>query len=217
MVHGAWLMVVGGVDASFILSSLRAMTLNDLLEWTSVGFSLVFLVLLMRENKWCWPFGMLGSGLGAWLFWSDEVWLISEGMLYIYYVIIGAYGWYKWTRGKQDNIDLPVKTWGWKQHVLTLVGGSALAFLIGWLSKTYLGSNSPYLDAHTSVFSVIASYMQAEKVLSSWHFWIVINGVTIGLYLSRGLHVYTGLMVIYFVLSIVGLLQWRRTLLSSAA
>lgn len=183
------------------------------MEWTSVGFSLTFLLLLMRENKWCWPFGIIGSGLGAWLFWTEDVWLISEGMLYIYYVVIGFYGWYKWFKGDSKDEDMPIRKWSWKAHLGIVVGGSALSFLIGWLSSKYFDSNSPFVDAHTSVFSVIASYMQAEKVISSWHFWIVINGVTIWLYLSRGLHVYSGLMTVYFIMSVVGLIQWRKKLL----
>ena len=52
--------------------------------------------------------------------------------------------------------------------------------------------------------------MQARKVMSSWHFWIVINAVSIGLYYSRDLYLYTGLMVVYFALSIVGLIQWKK-------
>ena len=51
--------------------------------------------------------------------------------------------------------------------------------------------------------------MQAEKILSSWHFWIVINTVTIGLYLSKDLYLYSALMVVYLVMSAIGLHQWQ--------
>ena len=80
----------------------------------------------------------------------------------------------------------------------------------------YFSSNNPYIDAATTVFSFIASYMQAKRVLSSWHFWIVINAVSIWLYYQRGLEVYSLLMVVYFALSIAGLFQWSRLLSAQA-
>jgi nicotinamide mononucleotide transporter len=186
------------------------MLLADYIEWTSVGLNLAFLILLMRKNRWCWPFGILGSGLGVYLFVSPEtgVKLYSEAILYSYYVWIGIYGWTRWNRNKEAQFT--IIRWGWKNHIGALVIGLAATPILGYVMDRFFSSNNPYVDAFTTVFSFIASYMQAEKVFSSWHFWIILNGVSIWLYWHRGLELYSLLMTVYFILSWVGLFQWAK-------
>ncbi|HAW19766.1 MAG TPA: hypothetical protein DCX14_06250 [Flavobacteriales bacterium] len=180
------------------------------IELVSVLFSVFFLVLLMRQSIWCWPFGIVGSALGVVLFVSPEaaVNLYSEAILYSYYVWIGIYGWIRWS--SKSNEKIAIVFWSSKAHIIAIGLGLILAPALGYFMNTYTESNSPYIDAFTTVFSFIASYMQARKVMSSWHFWIVINAVSIGLYYSRDIYLYTGLMVVYFALSIVGLIQWKK-------
>ena len=180
------------------------------IELVSVLFSVLFLLLLMRQSIWCWPFGIVGSGLGAFLFVSPEaaVNLYSEAILYSYYVWMGVYGWMYWSN--KSNEKIAIVYWSKKAHIISIGLGASLAPALGYFMETYTNSNSPYIDAFTTVFSFIATYMQARKVMSSWHFWIVINAVSIGLYCSRELYLYTGLMVVYFALSIVGLVQWQN-------
>lgn len=180
------------------------------IELASVLLSIAFLVLLMRESIWCWPFGIVGSALGVFLFVAPgaEVKLYSEAVLYTYYVWIGIYGWMRWKRkGKEES---RIRAWSLKQHLQAFALGGILTPILGFVMDNIFQSNSPYLDAFTTVFSFIASYMQAEKIFTSWHFWIVINSITIGLYLSRGLNMYSGLMMVYLVLSFFGLYQWKK-------
>jgi nicotinamide mononucleotide transporter len=185
------------------------MSFFNQIELVSVILSLIFLLLLMRESIWCWPFGILGSALGAFLFVAPgaEVKLYSEAILYSYYVWVGIYGWIRWSR--PNKVKAEIRKWSLKQHIIALSIGAIFAPSLGFLMGHYLNSNNPYLDAATTVFSFIASYMQAEKILSSWHFWIVINTVTIGLYLSKDLYLYSALMVVYLVMSAIGLHQWQ--------
>ncbi|MDW7691632.1 nicotinamide riboside transporter PnuC [Flammeovirgaceae bacterium SG7u.111] len=178
------------------------------IEIISVVFGLAYLVLMMRENIWCWIFGILSSILGIYLF--VEAKLYSEAILYFYYVLIGVYGWVKWSKKKNGN-TLGVTTWGAKAHALILVVGFALSFLLGYTFNRFSDAEKPFIDSTTSIFSFIASYLEAHKILSSWIFWIVINGISIWLYFVRGLEVYAGLMVLYFILSFAGYFQWKRS------
>lgn len=183
-----------------------------LIELISTLFSLGFLILLMRESRWCWPFGIMGSALAVYLFVSPgaEVKLYAEAVLYSYYVWIGIYGWYRWDKG--ELAEKPVIVWSVKRHVLLISGATLLSPALGFLLDRYTDSNNPFLDATTTIFSFLASYMQAEKVFSSWHLWIVINGVTVWLYYTRDLYIYSGLMLVYFSLSIAGLMAWKQRL-----
>ena len=87
---------------------------------------------------------------------------------------------------------------------------SALPWELAISSNTYTDADKPYFDATTSIFSYFASYLEAKKILSSWIYWIVINLFTIGLYHTKDLSFYSGLMVVYLGMSVVGYMKWKK-------
>ena len=167
--------------------------------------SLGYLLLLIKQNRWCWPLAIVSSLLSIYLFLESK--LYSESILYGYYVLIAVYGWWNWSR---PSSTLRVSTWELKYHVIAIASCFALAFGLGFLFKTNTDADKSFLDATTTVFSFFASILEAKKILSGWIYWIIINGVTVGLYFSKSLDIYAGLMVIYFVMSIVGYWEWRK-------
>ncbi len=50
--------------------------------------------------------------------------------------------------------------------------------------------------------------MVARKILENWLYWLVIDGVSIHLYLDRGLYLTALLFVAYLVIAIFGFRQW---------
>lgn len=185
---------------------IKRVSFNLVIEIISVVFSLIFLVLLMRENIWCWIFGILSSLLSIYLF--IEAKLYSESILYLFYAAIGVYGWWVWS-AKKDGI-LPVVKWHWRKSLIAFGGSALLAAVLGIYFKTYTDAESPYVDASTTAFSFLASYLEAHKVLSAWVYWIVINATSVWLYHSRGLQIYSILMVVYAALSVLGLYRWNK-------
>lgn len=186
------------------------MELNTILEILAVIFGLTYLILLIKEQKICWYFGIAGSLLSIFLFYKIK--LYSEAILYVYYVIIGFYGLWLWTRNSSNSNKMQVTNNSINQNLALIGVGIGLAFGLGYIFKTYTNADSPYLDAFTSIFSFIASYLEAKKVLSAWLFWIVINGLTLFLYFNKDLNYYFGLTVIYSIFSFVGFVKWRKVL-----
>ena len=134
--------------------------------------------------------------------------LYSESFLYVIYVIIGIYGWYKWSDKAESNSK--IRTASKDTLIKIIVTGIILTAALGTLMKELMpDSFSPYCDAFSSVFGLIASYMEAQKWVSAWLFWIVINAFSIWLYMSRELNVSSILMMVYLVLSIAGFYSWR--------
>ncbi|MDP4844328.1 MAG: nicotinamide riboside transporter PnuC [Salibacteraceae bacterium] len=181
-----------------------------IIEIASVVLGLVYLILVMMENIWCWIFGITSSVLSVYLF--LEINLLSEAILYVFYAAVGVYGWVMWSRKKAGKTALVVRKWKWQNHAIALPIGFALSAILGWIMSSFTKSEMSYVDAHTTMFSFIASYLEAQKVLSAWFYWIVINGVSVWLYFTKGLNVYGWLMVLYFVMSFAGLYMWNKTL-----
>ncbi len=180
----------------------------DNLELIAVILGLIYLILLIKEKIACWIFGILSSALSIYLFYSIQ--LYSEAILYFYYVIIGIYGYWLWkTQGVEKKTFL-ITDFKFQSHIITILIGIVLSLTLGYTFHSLTDASSPYLDSFTTIFSFIASYLQAKKILSSFVYWIVINAATLYLYIHKELEFYFFLTVVYFIFSFVGFITWRR-------
>tara|TARA_B100000767_G_scaffold274935_1_gene309655 strand:- start:5430 stop:5981 length:552 start_codon:yes stop_codon:yes gene_type:complete len=180
--------------------------MNLLLEILSVALSLTFLILLIKENINCWIFGISGSLISIFLFY--RIGLYAESILYFYYVIIGIYGYQLW--GTNNKSELPVIDIPKNKHLTFLIIGIFCTLCLGYILNTFTDASNPYLDAFTTIFSFIASYLEAKKILSGWYYWIIVNGITLGLYINKELYLYFTLTLLYFTLSFYGLKTWKQ-------
>jgi nicotinamide mononucleotide transporter len=73
------------------------------------------------------------------------------------------------------------------------------------------------LDAALTAFSVIATIMLIKQQIENWIFWIVINLVSIPVFIIRDGHLFALLFLIYFVLSIKGWKEWQQLLRVNAS
>jgi nicotinamide mononucleotide transporter len=179
-----------------------------IIEYFSVGANLLFLLLLIRENIWCWLFGIIGSLTGALLMWASN--LNSETLLYLFYAGVGVYGWIKWSRGRTLEGKMPITELALSKHIAILIVGGLMAFGLGVLMDKHTEADFPYFDSVTTVFAVFATFMETRKIFSGWYYWIVLNFASIFLYALKDLDLYTGLAVVNTVMSFVGLYQWRK-------
>ena len=69
---------------------------------------------------------------------------------------------------------------------------------------------APYADATIAGISVAAQILQSLRRVESWVLWIAVDALAIMLFAWRGLFVTSALYGLFFVLAIVGLIEWRR-------
>jgi len=169
--------------------------------------SLAYLFLLMRERVLCWPFGIVGSLLSVYLFIHAK--LYSEAVLYFFYAAMGVWGWLRW-RQRDAELDNPIVVYSFRFHRKAIVCTAVAALGLGIAIQSMSDAQRPIIDAFTTAFSFFATYLQIAKVLESWLYWIVLNGVAIWLYQDRALDIYAALIAVYAVLSIWGFVTWRR-------
>jgi nicotinamide mononucleotide transporter len=137
-----------------------------------------------------------------------EAKLYSDMILHIIYIFVQILGWYSWMYGGKERSNLKVSVSGkdipyW---ILTVFLGTALwGYLMAWFTDAAL----PYYDAFTTVASLVAQWLMVKKKVESWHFWIIVDIVAIGVYWTKALYLTTGLYAIFLILSVIGLLEWR--------
>jgi nicotinamide mononucleotide transporter len=199
---------------SWFQSVLAAAQSMSLLEVTAVIFAMAYLLLAVRENVLCWLFAFLSTAIYTVLFW--DVSLLMESALNVYYMAMAVYGWYQWTRGgasgSKEPHALEVRSMSGQQHVLVITGIAILCVVSGKLLSEHSSAAWPYVDSFTTWASVITTYLVTRKYLQNWLYWIVIDAVSIPLYIDRGLNLTALLFVAYVVIAVIGYFKWREHL-----
>ena len=182
---------------------------NSLLELVAVIFAVAYLVLAVRENSLCWYAAGISTLIFLFIFW--DVKLYMESGLQIYYLAMAFYGWYQWRGANRETANLRVSKWRAKQHVIALALIATLTFISGSLLNSGTDANLPYLDSFTTWASVVTTFMVARKILENWFYWLVIDSVSIYLYLDRELYFTSLLFAIYIVIIFFGWFAWKRS------
>ena len=187
-----------------------AWVLERPLEVAGVFFSVLYLVLAIRESLWCWPSAFLASALTIVVMLGAR--LYSEAALNVFYAAMAVYGWYQWRYGgaKSGRRDLPISVWPLATHAVAIGGSLALSIVIGWIMSRFTNAAYPFLDAFVTVSSVVTTYMVARKVLENWIYWLVVDSLSLYLYWQGELYEYVGLFALYLVLVVIGLVRWHR-------
>ena len=194
-----------------LLASAQAMS-----PWEAVAviLAIAYLLLAVKENILCWFFAFLSTAIYTVLFW--EVSLLMESALNVYYMAMAVYGWHQWTRGGTNGDDgahaLAIRSMSGRQHVLVISGIAILTFVSGYFLSEHSSAAWPYVDSFTTWASVITTYLVARKYLQNWLYWIVIDTVSIPLYIDRGLNLTALLFVAYVVIAVYGYIKWRQHL-----
>jgi nicotinamide mononucleotide transporter len=132
--------------------------------------------------------------------------------LQVYYLLISIYGWFNWSRGKSgsDSDKLPViRIRLWTALILAVI------FILLWLVTAILlnnltNSDVPWGDAFITAGSIVATWMLARKILEHWLIWIIVDGVSVGLYLYKDMYPTVFLYIIFTVIAIIGFYKWKR-------
>ncbi len=176
------------------------------IQWLAFFFNILYVVLAVRENRWCWVFGFVGVALLLVLYFEAR--LYSDVLLQLFYLVMSVYGWISWSEKSEGN-GVPIVTKGPVSHLYYLITGIIGTFLLGFIFS-HLQAAVPYIDAFTSAFAVIATFLVARKILENWIYWIVIDTVCVVVYVIRDLPLIALLFAIYTILAVVGFIQWSR-------
>jgi len=141
--------------------------------------------------------------------------LYADMSLQIYYLAVSFYGWYLWVFGVQvqDHKEkIGVTRSGVSLLIKLFILSIVLFFLIAWILDDYTNSDLPYWDSFTTSLSFIATWMLARKKIENWIVWIVVDAVSAGIYLYKGLYPTMILFAFLTVLANVGYRKWQTDL-----
>jgi nicotinamide mononucleotide transporter len=180
------------------------------LEIVAAALGLLSVWLTVKQNVWCWPVGAAMVALYAFLFWQAR--LYADSGLQVIYFVLQFYGWYQWLFGGASHDALPVsRASGLALSILAGLGVIGTAAL-GWALGRWTNQAVPYFDSAIAVFSLLAQWMLARKLLENWLVWIAVDVLAIGVYASRELYPTVVLYAVFLIMAAAGYVTWRNSL-----
>ena len=210
------LFLILGTTAVSIASSL----LGD--GWDTLGFivavtGIINLVLCAKGNLWNYLFGIIYNAIYVYIAWHSK--LYADSAIYLlYYLPMQFVGWAQWKKNQnQDSGAVNAVHLTRKTALVLLAVAIVLIPLFAWiLSRPAIGDAQPWLDATTTVVSILAMYMMVKAIAEQWYIWVVLDAVQVikwTVATIRG-EEHAALMLVMFAFflanAVYGLIQWNR-------
>lgn len=182
--------------------------LSNYIEILATITGLIYLIYSVKGNILLWVFGLITSLLYVFVFYQAKIY--ADMGVNIYYVIISIYGWIHWSKSMNNTKELPVIKINFRMGLMLLLTSILIFVLIAFVLKKFTDSDIAFWDAFTTSLSVIATWMLARKILEHWIIWIVVDAVSVGLYVYKGLYPTVFLFIVYSSLAIMGYIEWHK-------
>jgi nicotinamide mononucleotide transporter len=182
-------------------------------EIVAAGLAVIYLILAIRQRLECWLAAFVSSCLYVWVLFGAHLYM--ESALNAFYAAMAVYGFWQWQQGRA-GAALAVCRWPIARHAAGALGVIALSMVSSYYLRRFTPAAWPFVDSMVTWSSVFATFLVARKVYENWHWWLVIDSVSLCLYLSRRLYLTMLLFGLYLVLIVIGMRQWRRDLAPAA-
>ena len=185
-------------------------SLNVLTTYEAIAMflAIAYIFLAIRQSLLCWPAAFLSTLIYTILFF--DVSLLMDSFLNVYYLIMAVYGWYSWKYGGKEEQELEVVTYGVTQNIKIIILLCAVSLILGYIMTNYTTASFAYMDSFTTVFAIFATFLLAKKVLENWIYWIVIDAVSIYIYIQKSLNLTALLFIIYTILAFIAYKNWKE-------
>ncbi len=202
----AWgTMVLASVG--LLLASVFKYAPLDLTEVLGFITGAACVLLVVEQNIWNFPIGIANNIFFIILFFTSR--LYGDMVLQTVYIVLAAIGWYQWIYGGKNRTRLKITHTSIREiAILVIIGIVATAAMHKYFQQ--INDSAPFLDAFTTVLSLIAQYLLNCKRIENWYVWIMADLLYIWLYLQKDLNLTAILYAIFIGMCIAGLLTWFR-------
>lgn len=185
------------------------MELKLILQIVGVALGLLYLWLEYKANIWLWVVGMLMPCVHCVLYYKSG--LYADCAMQAYYIAAGLYGLAVWLLGhKRAEKPLKIGHTPWRLALPLVVIYGALHAAIYFILVRFTDSTVPFWDAMTTAMSMVAMWLLSRKYIEQWLVWLVVDAITVGLYIYKGIPFTAGLYTLYTALAVAGYLRWKR-------
>jgi len=157
--------------------------LNESLIGIIMAISGVICVVLTGKGKLSsYVFGMVNTLLYAYIAYGAKYY--GDVMLnLLYYAPMNVVGWVMWNKHMSVETKEVEKKRMKNSEIIVVFLGSALGIFLYGLILKKIGGSLPFVDALTTVLSIVAQILCVKRYMEQWVLWIIIDrsfGVHVG-------------------------------------
>lgn len=202
-----------------IISTVTILSLSIYLNESLIGIIMaitgVICVVLTGKGKLSsYVFGMVNTVLYAYVAYGAKYY--GDAMLNIlYYAPMNVVGWVMWNKHiSVETKEVEKKRLKGTGIVSVFIGSAIGIFLYGLILKR-MGGSIPFVDALTTVLSVVAQILCVKRYMEQWILWIIIDVVSVYMwavaFINGGESIATLIMwSIYLLNAIFMFVKWYR-------
>ena len=182
------------------------------LELLGVLFGLISVWYAKKNNIWVYPTGMISTAIFVYLLlkWS----LLGDMLINGYFFVMSAYGWYYWTRKKEEVYVNPISNTVRKEYFTSAALFIGSLLFVYWIYVLFDKWNdwTAYVDTFTTAIFFVGMWLMARRKIENWIFWIIGDFISIPLYFYKGLTLTSIQYIIFTVIAIYGYRSWKKIL-----
>ncbi|MCW7458109.1 nicotinamide riboside transporter PnuC [Leptospira bandrabouensis] len=187
----------------------------SLIELLGTSTGLLCVYLASRNHILTWPFGILTSICFFFLFFQIQ--LYSDMLLQIYFFGSSVYGWIVWR--KKTGVYVKIQSLSKTNQLIVLLVIFFGTYILGaitsrlpiWLPNIF--TKPPeflYWDAFTTVGSIVANFLLAQRKLESWFIWVFVDVVCITIYSLKEIPFVTLEYIVFLLIAFYGCHHWYQ-------
>ena len=180
----------------------------DIIELLGAIIGLVFIFLEYRASSWLWVAGIIMSLFYIYIWYQADC--LAWTLIYLYYLGANIYGVVVWLKNSNKNSDSGISNLPKKYYPILSIIIVLLTFIIFFVVYKFTDSKIPISESFSTALSVVGMWLLAKKYLQHWNIWMVVNPITALGSLYLGLYFSAALFTVYFVVSIMGFVHWRK-------
>ncbi len=185
-------------------------TLDIVLEIVAVVFGLLSVWCAKKDNILVFPTGLVSTFIYVYLLWKWTLW--GDMMINGYYFVMSIYGWYHWTRKKDDTVEFPIsKISSSEKRIAIILFIFTVAFVVSVYQ--YFGKFTTwyaYVDTFITGIFFVGMWLMAKRKVENWVFWIIGDVISIPLYFSKGFTFTSFQYIVFTIVAIFGYLEWKK-------
>ena len=171
----------------------------------------IYLILQIFHHRFMWYVYIPSCVCAAITFFDSATWAFAA--LNIYYVTMGFVGIYYWRKDSVSAEDYKgaiilnrmTKRIATISAAITVIGVPALYFLL-----LALNDPNPFLDALTTVLSVIGTWWLTKSIIYQWWIWIIADVFAIWMNLNLDKGAFVVQFILCIISSFIGLWLWSH-------
>ena len=182
------------------------------LEFFAVIMNITSVVYAKQNNILVYPSGLIGTGIFVFILLNFS--LLGDTIINAYFFSMSIYGWYFWSRKKDEVFINQVSTINRNEiKYLFILAISSLIFIYFVYDYFDKWNNwTAYVDNITTAIFFVAMWLMARRKIESWIFWIIGDLITVPLYFYKGLTISSIQYIIFLILAVLGYISWKKIL-----